>query len=241
MVSEGVKRVERCELTLGTREWGWAARHADAIDRHWSARHAQNPAMFNGTIFLVAEERLGARVLEAELLRADFKSYLYWRDSGFPSEAGVRDGFGSALIRSGEGHVVLGRQRAGNINAGFAYLPGGFIDENDLRPDGSIDIDGSIARELREETGLSAGDVEMREGFIITHCGQLTSIAREFVSFLGADELQAKIRANLSAQHDAELADMVIVREAADIDGAAAPVHAYAQVLLRAMFAGAIR
>ena len=125
-----------------------------------------NPRYFNGVVHLVDDVRLdGDSASMLRFVRTDFKSYLFWRDQGFP-EAGVLDGFGSALIRSSDGHMMLGRQRAGNVNAGLAYPPAGFIDEQDVEADGSIDIAGSVAREVSEETGIDAAALVRDDGLL---------------------------------------------------------------------------
>lgn len=229
--SDGVLHVASCRLFVGARTWDWASTNRDAIDVHWQRRHRENPAIFNGIIHLMVRSNVRDGVFEAEFLRSDFKSYLYWREMGFP-DAGVRDGFGSALIRSREGHVLLGRQRAGNINAGIAYLPGGFIDARDVGEDGSIAIAESVMRELREETGLDRDDVQLRSGFHITHCGALTSLALEVVSPLDAIPLRSSLLDFISEDAKSELSDIVIVRCIADLEGLAAPVHTYARTLL---------
>lgn len=234
---DGVARFADVRLRVSRAAWQFATERADEIDAHWGVRRAQSPSMFNGVIHLLHAGRYAAGVLEGDLLRTDFKSYLLWRDTGFPA-SGVRDAFGSALIRSREGHVVLGRQRAGNINSGFAYLPGGFIDEKDVRADGTIDIAGSVLRELGEETGLSLADVRVAPGFIVTRCGPLLSLARELVSPLTADELRARILDYIAMDAGSELVDAVIVRDAADV--ASANVHDYARLLLGELFAGRV-
>lgn len=188
--------------------------------------------MFNGVIHLMHARSPAGDTFEGRMLRTDFKSYLYWREQGFP-EAGAIDAFGSALIRSREGHVVLGRQRAGNVNAGLAYLPGGFIDERDARG-GEIDVDGSILRELEEETGLARGDYEVQPGYLLTGCGALLSIAREVVSPLPADVLRARILAHIAQDPKSELVDAVIVRSSGDLDRGS--MHAYAHRLLSWLF-----
>lgn len=230
MSNESVERVERCRLMVTDAAWAYAIDNAAAVDAHWQRRRAESPSLFNGVVHLMHAETCDGATLTSSFLRSDFKSYLHWREAGFP-DAGVRDGFGSALIRSAEGHVILGRQRKGNINAGVAYLPGGFIDQRDVLADGSIDIDGSIARELAEETGLNAADVAVSPGYLITRCGALVSIAREVVSPLPAEALRDRIRTHIAADPDPELEDAVIVRTAADIEHAR--MHAYARLLLR--------
>ena len=225
-------RVRRCatvSLSVAAGDWGYARRQATGIDTHWASRSRESPAMFNGVIHLMREVVHEQNAFLGVFLQTDFKSYLHWREHGFP-EAGVRDGFGSALIRSAEGHVILDRQRAGNLNSGLAYLPGGFIDPRDVTADGSIDIDGSILRELAEETGLLPAELDMQPGYILIVHGPLVSMVRELRSRLDAAALRERILAHIAADPHAELSDAVIVRTPADIaDVALAP---YARQLL---------
>lgn len=235
---DGIDRVERvaqCRLKVDATTWRYASEYAARIEAHWQRRIAQSPAMFNGVIHLMHSQASKRETFSGLFLRSDFKSYLHWREAGFP-EAGVRDGFGSALIRSAEGHFVLGRQRAGNINAGLAYLPGGFIDQRDVMTDGTIDLDGSIVRELAEETGLTAADVRIAPGTIMTYCGALVAMSREIVSPLSSEQLRGRILAHIAGDPQSELIDAVIVRSAADL-GTDAAMHPYARQLLAWLFA----
>lgn len=227
--------VDRCDLRLTGERWAFADRHGSEIDAHWAQRKADNPAFFNGALHLMTRHVMEEGVFRAEFVRTDFKSFLYWRETGAPDRS-VADAFGSALLRSAEGHVLLGRQRPGNINGGLAYLPGGFIDARDVVEDGAIDIEASIVRELAEETGLEPAALERTPGFILTFLGPLVSIAAEFRSPLPVEELCAAISAHIAAEADPELAEMVVVRSARDLDGL--DVAAYASVLLPALFEG---
>lgn len=230
---DGVVRLATCRLRVDDARWRYADAHATAIDDHWLSSRAKNPSMFNGTIHLLHAGNVDSAGFSGTLLRTDFKSYLHWREAGFPA-AGVRDAFGSALIRSAEGHVVLGRQRAGNVNAGLAYLPGGFIDGRDVRADGTIDIAASIMREVAEETGLSAADVDVRPGFILTRWGALLSFALELVSPLSSEALRDRILDGIADDPEGELVDAVVVRSPADVERIGA--HPYARVLLSRLF-----
>ncbi len=233
---DGVFQVDDCKLVVVASAWAYAAENAEAINRHWVHRSAENPAMFNGVIHLAQEAWLDGRTLRVELMRTDFKSYLSWRDAGFPA-AGALDAFGSALIRSQDGHVILGRQRSGHLNAGQTYLPGGFIDVRDIKADGEVDITASILREVGEETGLAAGDYAVEPGFHVTVTGPLVSLAREIRTGLTAIPLRAQILAHIAGEDQSELTDAVIVRTLADLDGSAGPVHPFARALLTSLFA----
>lgn len=227
-----VERVDLVDLKVGPGTWAFARDRSAEIDALWARRSAENPHLFNGTVHLVNALRHAPGRLTAEFVRTDFKSYLYWRETGF-SDASVIDGFGSALIRAGDGAVLLGRQREGNINGGLAYLPGGFIDGDDVRADGTIDLDASIARELEEETGLAAASFVRTPGYVLTYTGPLLSIAIEFTSGKDANELRREILTHLAADPHSELVDIVIVRDKSDLEGLAMP--SYAGVLLTAL------
>lgn len=230
--ANAIVRAERCRLVVGDGTWAFAdARQAD-IAAHWQRRTAESPTLFDGRIFLMERLRLAGETLEATFVETRFRNLLYWKDQGYPDDS-VRDAFGSALIRSREGHVLLGRQAAGHINAGLAYLPGGFIDARDVAADGGIDIEASIAREIAEETGLEAAALARVPGYHVTLAGPLVSIAAEFRSDLTSAELAEAIRAHIAGDAEAELADVVVVRSASDLDGLAMP-H-FARLLLRAL------
>jgi 8-oxo-dGTP pyrophosphatase MutT (NUDIX family) len=134
------------------------------------------------------------------------------------------------VIRSSEGSVLLGRQSDGNLNAGLAYPPSGMIDARDAAG-GVVDIEASTARELGEETGLEPRDLVRTQGYILTVCGPIVSIAIEWQSALPAEALRARILAHIRRQPVPELADVVIVRTREEIGDGTIP--AYAQAMLR--------
>lgn len=232
-----VRRADTCTLTVGGGAWDFAELNAAAIDAHWQAGSRDNPNFFNGVIHLLAGSTFDGGHFRGDLVRTDFKSYLYWREMGFPAEAGVRDAFGSALIRSAEGHVLLGRQREGNINSGLVYLPGGFIDARDVDDTGAVDIAGSVLREVTEETGLSAESLARQLGFHLTFAGPLISIAVTLQSREGSAGLRERMLAHMRLDPNSELIDAVIVGSPADLNGLAMPD--YARCLLTQLFSAA--
>lgn len=229
-----VAAVSRCVLRAGDTAWDFPARNAEAILAHWERRKAENPVLFDGVIHLMTAWSLAGGVFTASFQATDFKSYLYWRDMGFPASEGAvsapRDCFGAALIRSSEGDVIFGRQRAGNINAGLLYPPGGFIDPRDVSASGALNIDASIWREIAEETGLGGAELRHVPGYKIAFASPLVSIAAEYRSHLAAGALRQRILDHLAADPDPELTDIVLVRSPEDLGD---DTPAYAKLLLR--------
>jgi hypothetical protein len=237
-VEWSVRRVADCVLRADAYDWPFAKGEAAAIDAHWSRRKAEQPGFFNGRVLMMTAASMqtssDGSQFSATLFEADFKSFLYWRETGHRDRT-VRDAFGSALILSAEGYILLGRQHAGNINGGLAYPPGGFIDRRDIGSDGTIDIVASTAREVAEETGLDEGDLDPRGGLWLTTGGIQVSMAKEFRSPLEADALRARILERLAADPDPELADICIVRSIADIAALGDGVPDFARVLVAAV------
>ncbi len=231
--SDRVQRVSSCELRVVEEAWAFAEAAEECIARHWQQRTAQSSQLFNGRVVLLNHHELCRETFVGRFLATEFRKFLYWRETGTPDET-VFDTFGTALILSSEGHVVLGRQRAGNINEGLAYPPGGFIDPRDISADGTIDIDGSIAREIAEETGLDPQALTRLPGYLLTFTGQQISIAATYRCSWPAPDVVARIRAHITADPNPELDDVVVVAAHADLDKLAMP-H-YARVLLRHVF-----
>lgn len=166
--------------------------------------------------------------------RSDFKSFIHWRDNGYP-QADALDCFGSVILRSAEGHVLLATQREG-INAGTTYFPGGFIDDRDASLGGAVDVDGSVARELAEETGLDAGAFDRTPGYLLTRSGPILSIGIEYQSPLEAEALRDAISRHLSAEVEPELSDIFFASSVDDLMGLKVP--RYTALAVAHLFAG---
>lgn len=231
------RRVACVRLAVTPSPWAFATTHAEAIARHWQCRKAANPAFFNGRVFVLRGFTDGPAAIEATFSLENFADFLYWRDHDI-ADGGTLDGFGSALVRSAEGHVLLGRNAAGTLNAGKLYLPGGFLDARDVGPDGCIDLDASIARELLEETGLDATSLVRVPGIIVVRYRRYCAFVIEYRSALAAEALRAAMLDSLRRHGDRELTDIVVARDPAD--HGRLPVLDHARFLLRHVLSGNI-
>lgn len=235
MRSAKITFVDDCDLSVSGEPWAFARDNADAIEAHWQHCLAANPAYFNGRVFMLSQSRIESGCFYGRLIEVEFKTFLYWKEMG-QTDTTVCDVFGSALIRSGDGAILLGRQRAGNLNAGLVYLPGGFIDPRDADAVGRVDIRASVLREVEEETGLRAHTLAVSDGFLITTVGQQVSIAVELVGDGEAARMMTFMRDAVAHEAAPELEEIVAVRTQADLERL--PMPDYAQVLLRHVLAG---
>lgn len=193
---KGLTRLVDCRLVHTSANWSYARRHADRIAAHWLRRQAENPSFFNGRILMTLAAEVSDGVLTGAAATVDFADFLYWREQGFDDPT-VCDVFGSALIMSADGALMLARQRAGNLNADSVYPPGGLLDPRDIGPDGRIDIGASISREVREETSLSVGDLTRDPGFLLACNGPQAAVGAVFRSPLERCDLADRMMRGL--------------------------------------------
>lgn len=210
-----VHRVGACRLRLSDNDWQYAEERQDEISALWSTLSRKNSSFFNGRVLVMESYDLADCELDAKFIETDFANFLYWREQGFPA-AGVLDAFGSALIRARGGEVLMARQSPGHVNSGRIYMPGGFIDPRDVGAGGEVDIDGSVLRELHEETGIEPGELDRVPGYLVTCMPRQVSIAIEFTSSLEAGELRNLLVERIARQTDPELDDFVIYSDPPD-------------------------
>ena len=148
-------------------------------------------------------------------LETEFKAFMAWRDLGSPP-AGVRNGFGMAALSSSDGAFLVGEMAPHTANAGRLYFPSGTPDPSDLR-DGMVDIEGSVRRELAEETGIRPDDVAFDDGFTLVIDDARVGFMKRVRSPEPAEALSSRIHAFLRREDEPELARMHIVRSVADI------------------------
>lgn len=222
-----VTRVDRVALRHDANAFEFPPSWRPAIESHWARRIVELPDIFNGTVHVTTDHRIGERTLSGICRPMAFKDFLYWRDNGRKPE-GFVDAFGSAVVRSKEGCILLGRASRHTINAGTAYFIGGFIDTRDHSPDGSMDIDGSVERELQEEAGLDAGALIRAPGYVLAEEGRMLSIAIVYRSQEPAETLRARMLQHAKSAAEQEIDDIIIVRNAHGLDGHKIKPHAAA-------------
>lgn len=224
-----VRRVAEVAATLVPHRWEWAEANADRIAAHWARRKAERPAIFNGRVLMLAglEERDG--IASARFFETDYASMTAWLDRGCPDDS-VANGFAMAALQGRDGRFILGRMAEHTANAGQLYFPAGTPDHDDIRPDGTVDLAGSLLRELGEETGLGPADWTVADDWTIVEEEGRVAFLRGVRLSLTAEEACARIRRFLANETRPELADVEIVPPGG---GGAAAVPAYLRTYLR--------
>ena len=129
------------------------------------------------------------------------------------------NGFGMGALRCADGAFVLGEMGRHTANAGRIYFPSGTPDLDDIS-DGTVDIAGSVAREVEEETGLTPADYRAGAHWDCVVSGAAIAMIRILNVDSSGEALRARIEANLGRQHQPELSAIHLVRGTSDLTAA---------------------
>jgi 8-oxo-dGTP pyrophosphatase MutT (NUDIX family) len=224
--------VDTLDLAFADQPWAFARERAAEIEGNWQRLIASNPALFNGPVLLLRERGIttepnGRRVFGATFFETDYKSFLGFRDLGFPDPS-VRNGFAMAALRTSDGAYLLGEMGAQTAIAGQVQFPAGTPDPSDRRGD-TVDLDAGALRELREETGIRADQVTVVPGWTLVTVGARIAFMKEMQIDVSAPSVLLHVSRFLAREAVPEFSRVFTVRRHEDIAGMNVPgfVHAY--------------
>lgn len=224
------------DIRLAPGPWPMPQALRASVPERWAAMRAANPHLWEGRILSVAGVEVDEQaVLRGTALEDAYSAFLTWREAGFP-DIGLRNLFGSALILTSDGFLLLGKMGGHTANAGRVYPPGGSLEPRDVQSNGAVDVFGSIALEITEETGLTIDEARLGQRVAIFD-GPRISVGQALHFAEDRHTLVARIRQTLDAQEHRELDDVVPVRTVADAE-AAGEVPPYVRLLLDALSSG---
>lgn len=216
-----VGHIDRLELVLAPKPWAFADERRAEIDAYFETLRREKPKVWNGRVLLMHHQVVTAGVLRGEYLETDFASFAAWRHWGRPS-AGVHDCFGAGAIVTVDGAFLLGVMGPHTANHGRIYFPCGTPDPQDVVGT-KVDLDLSVTRELKEETGLDVAEFSAEPGWTMIVNGALIAQIKVLRSRQTAAALRERIRAYLASERHPELADIRVVKTLSDIDRAMPP------------------
>lgn len=225
----------RVEAVVEPHDWAFAQENHDAIATHWAKISAGKPAMFNGRIMLQHRGAIADGVFSARYFETDYAAFMTWRDLGHPGPV-VRNGYAMAALRAADGAFLCGKMGDHTANAGKVYFAAGTPDREDLRDDGTLDLAGSVTRELCEETGLTLGEIDVDESWTAVIMTGRVAFMRPVALSWSAEEACEIMLSRIREQAEPELSDVVIVRNLAESEHLDMPpfmrrylAHIYAQ------------
>jgi 8-oxo-dGTP pyrophosphatase MutT (NUDIX family) len=209
------------DLRFEPRPWRFAEERRDEVAAHFAKLRTDKPELWNGRLLLMSRWTVEGSVFRGAYFETDFASLLAWRDFGFPDTA-TFNCFGMAALRSADGAYLLGEMAPTTANAGRIYFPAGTPDLDDIR-DGKVDLAGNVMRELAEETGLTAADVDVSDEWVCLFHGQRIAMMRAMQAREDAAVLRERMREHAARDPHQELSDIHIVRSLSDVDEARMP------------------
>ena len=218
MAPIAIHRVTQLDLKFQPWSWPFADERRADIDAHFAIKQREKPKIWNGRILLARDPVFAGNRFSATYFDVDFASFLAWRDWGFPDK-GVFNGFGMGALRCSDGAFVLGEMSQHTANAGRIYFPSGTADLNDLS-DGAVDMSGSVAREVDEETGLTSADYRAGAHWDCVVSDAVVAMIRILEVDSSGAALQARIEANLARQSQPEFSAIHLVRASSDLTAA---------------------
>lgn len=209
--------LDRVEAQVEPYDWVFAREKAPEIAAHWAKISAEKPAMFNGRVMLQHRAAIEGGVFRAGYFETDYAAFMSWRDRGHPGPV-IRNGFAMAALRAADGAFLLGKMGDHTANPGKVYFAAGTPDREDVRADGSLDLAGSVTRELCEETGLTPDEIAVEESWTAVIQEGRIAFMRPVSVPLPAEEARALMLSRMAGQEEPELSDIVMIRSLAECD-----------------------
>src|ERR1700757_3474807 len=210
-----IRRVTTLDLKVEPYAWPFALERRAEISAHFAEKQREKPAIWNGRVLLARNPSFEGTRFSARYFETDFASFLAWRDWGHP-DTNVFNDFGMGALRASDGTFLLGEMSPHTANAGRVYFPAGTPDPGDV-VGGRLDIAGSVAREVEEETGLTAAEYTAAPHWDCVAIGASIAMFRLLDLAISGEAARAKIEANLAREKQPELSAIHLVRSPRDL------------------------
>ena len=185
--------------------------HKTEIAANWASEVAANPALFDGRMLLMRTVAMREGLVSGECHIVPFSTFLLWRKTR-PAGTALHL-FGLPVIVSSDGAVIAIRMAQHTANPGRVYCAAGSLDANDIRA-GYCDIEGNMAREVLEETGLSLSEAKTVSGFHGLYDQDVVTLFRVYHFADTAVELIERIAAHIAIDPEPEIETALAIRTA---------------------------
>jgi 8-oxo-dGTP pyrophosphatase MutT (NUDIX family) len=212
-----IVELDRMEVVVEPWAWEFASARREEIDQHFVLRQRERPALWNGRVLLIHRYTIGDGVLRGACFESDYASFLAWRDWDLP-DSGVFNIFAAAALLTADGAFLVGEMGPSTAAAGQQYFPCGTPDPEDTTAAGMLDLDGSLGRELREETGIDIASLDAAPGWCLVRDRGFIAVIKRLTTRQSAEQLRSRIMGHLASEPEPELSDIRIVRGPADLD-----------------------
>ena len=200
---ETILPVSECRLRLDLSPHPFEGRNGEAIAENWKREKAAKPALFDGAVILLSRLSYSGGVLSGICHPVRYSSFMLWRRRR-PVD-GAQHIYAQAIPVGADAALLAVRMGGHTANAGKVYFASGSFEPPHEFPNGLADIEGNMARELAEETGIDllssrrAGALHMlwRETGVV--------LFRRYVFDQAAAALADRVKTFVAADPDPEI------------------------------------
>jgi 8-oxo-dGTP pyrophosphatase MutT (NUDIX family) len=209
--------LDRVEIAVEPWSWEFALARRDEIDRYFASCQRDRPALWNGRVLLLNRYAIRDRVLRGTCFETDYASFLAWRDWDF-ADPNVFNIFATSALRAADGAFLLGEMAPSTAGAGMLCFPGGTPDPEDIGTDNTLDLAGSLSRELREETGIDIAMLTAEPGWCLVRDRGYLALMKRLTARQNAQQLRLDVMRHLANDAQPEFSAIHIVRGQGDLD-----------------------
>ena len=123
------------------------------IDLFWQDAVNSNPNIWDGDVVFVSNFEINDNEIIITCQKSNFSHYLYCERIGMDNQYTCSNLAGGCILETSDGYYVVGEMAANTSYPYCLQLPGGNIDNVDIK-NGTIDIYSTITRECEEELNI---------------------------------------------------------------------------------------
>ena len=135
------------------------------IEKFWEEQVKLNPHLFNGQVWSVVKFEELPDKLRLTIQKTNYAHYLYDERVGIEGKYGCYNLNCGILLETKDGYYIIGEMNETTSYPKGLQISGGNLDQNDIKPDGEVDIVNNIARELKEELNIDLFDKNLVEEY----------------------------------------------------------------------------
>lgn len=135
------------------------------IEMFWKKQVEENPHLFNGEVWSVTKFEELEDKFRLTVQKTNYAHYLYDERVGLEGDLACYNLNGGILLETLDKKYIIGEMNETTSYPKGLQIPGGNLDQNDIKKDGSVDLIGNIARELQEELNLNLFDSSIIQSY----------------------------------------------------------------------------
>lgn len=160
-----VKLEKDLEIVKGEKNIELPRAILEKIEIFWKEQEKENPHLFNGEVWSVTKFEDLEKKKRLTIQKTNYAHYLYDERVGLEREFACYNLNGGILLETLDKKYIVGEMDETTSYPKGLQIPGGNLDQNDIKKDGSVDLIGNIARELQEELNLDLFDKFMIKSY----------------------------------------------------------------------------